>query len=146
MKNKFIRIISPITFCVVLLLDIGVVAFGITAVKKIIEVANFYTVSFVIIEIISLVICFFVSREVISNGVKFGENEFEFTAIDENGTFKSVKGEKDNSVSFKKNFIDRFSHIYIETTDGNTTTIDLGLTTSKKLNKVVNEIKARTNK
>ena len=144
MKNKFIRIISPITFCVVLLLDIGVVAFGI-------EVANFYTVSFVIIEIISLVICFFVSREVISNGVKFGENEFEFTAIDENGTFKydeikSVKGEKDNSVSFKKNFIDRFSHIYIETTDGNTTTIDLGLTTSKKLNKVVNEIKARTNK
>ena len=151
MKNKFIRIISPITFCVVLLLDIGVVAFGITAVKKIIEVANFYTVSFVIIEIISLVICFFVSREVISNGVKFGENEFEFTAIDENGTFKydeikSVKGEKDNSVSFKKNFIDRFSHICIETTDGSTTTIDLGLTTTKKLNKVVNEIKARTNK
>ena len=46
MKNKFIRIISPITFCVVLLLDIGVVAFGITAVKKIIEVANFYTVAF----------------------------------------------------------------------------------------------------
>ena len=81
MKNKFIRIISPITFCVVLLLDIGVVAFGITAVKKIIEVANFYTVSFVIIEIISLVICFFVSREVISTGVKFGENDFEFTAL-----------------------------------------------------------------
>lgn len=91
------------------------------------------------------------SREVISNGVKFGENEFEFTAIDENGTFKydeikSVKGEKDNSVSFKKNFIDRFSHICIETTDGSTTTIDLGLTTTNKLNKVVNEIKARTNK
>lgn len=34
MKNKFIRIISPIAFCVVLLLDIGVVAFGVTAVKK----------------------------------------------------------------------------------------------------------------
>ncbi len=151
MKDKFIRIISPITFCVVLLLDIGVIAFGVTAVKKIMEGANFYTVSFVIIEIISLVICFFVSREVISNGVRFGKNEFEFTAIDENGTFKydeikSVKGEKDNSVSFKKNFIDRFSHIYIETTDGNTTTIDLGLTTTKKLNSVVNEIKSRTNK
>ena len=41
MKNKFIRIISPITFCVVLLLDIGVVAFGITAVKKIIGLQIF---------------------------------------------------------------------------------------------------------
>lgn len=149
MKEKFIRIISPITFCVVLLLDISVIVFGVTAVQKIMQGANFYTVSFLIIEIISIVICFFVSREVVSNGVKFGESEFEFTAIDENGIFKydeikSVKGEKDNSVSFRKNFIDRFSHIYIETKDGNTTTIDLGLTTTKKLNKIVSEIKSRT--
>lgn len=51
MKNKFYRIISPVTFLVVLVLDISVIAYAVFAVKKLLENLSVYSVIFAIIDL-----------------------------------------------------------------------------------------------
>lgn len=148
MDNKFIRVLSPITICVIGALDIAIIAFGYFAVQKIMEEANLWNIMFAVIEVIAIIIGFLVSQEVVSNGVKFSETEMEFTGLDENNIFEYAKIEKietskDTKASLKKNFVDRYSNIIIYQTDGSVTTIALGLTTVKTLSKIQNEINKR---
>ena len=148
MKDKLIRVISPFSLAMSLLLDAAVVAFLIIAVNKIIAEASLINIAFLIIMVISVFIAFFTSKEVLSAGVKFSDEQFEFTAIDDNNVFnycdiEKIESSKDVSASFKKNFIDRYSHITVYLKDKTVITIDLGLTTRKTLNKITAEIKNR---
>ena len=148
MKNKFIRILSPITVSIIALLDAGVISFGVFAIKKLQAKIDIYTILFAIIEVFALVIAILVSKEILSNGVKFSENGMEFTGLDENNIFEysdieKIETFKDTKASFKKNFIDRFSHITITKKDNSIVTVDLGLTTKRKLNKIKVEIEKR---
>ena len=89
MKNKFYRIISPVTFLVVLVLDISVIAYAVFAVKKLLENLSVYSVIFAIIDLFAIVVGALVSKYVISQGIVFNETSFEFTALDENNIFNS---------------------------------------------------------
>ena len=147
MKNKFYRIISPVTFLVVLVLDISVIAY---AVKKLLENLSVYSVIFAIIDLFAIGVGAVVSKYVISQGIVFNETSFEFTALDENNIFNyddiaSIKINKDTKASLKKNFNDRQSQIIIEEKDGKVTTVDIGLTSMKKLKKIENEILSHIN-
>lgn len=150
MKNKFYRIISPVTFLVVLVLDISVIAYAVFAVKKLLENLSVYSVIFAIIDLFAIVVGALVSKYVISQGIVFNETSFEFTALDENNIFNyddiaSIKINKDTKESLKKNFNDRQSQIIIEEKDGKVTTVDIGLTSMKKLKKIENEILSHIN-
>ncbi len=145
MKNKFYRIISPLTFIIVLLLDIAVVAYAVFAVKKLIQNVSVYSVIFAIIDLFAIVVAVLVTKYIVSQGIVFGEESFEFTALDENNVFKysdieNIKISKDTKASFKKNFIDRQSNIIIEQKDGKVTTVGIGVTSMKKLKKIEEEI------
>lgn len=150
MKNKFYRIISPVTFLVVLVLDISVIAYAVFAVKKLLENLSVYSAIFAIIDLFAIGVGAVVSKYVISQGIVFNETSFEFTALDENNIFNyddiaSIKINKDTKASLKKNFNDRQSQIIIEEKDGKVTTVDIGLTSMKKLKKIENEILSHIN-
>ena len=107
MKNKFYRIISPVTFLVVLVLDISVIAYAVFAVKKLLENLSVYSVIFAIIDLFAIGVGAVVSKYVISQGIVFNETSFEFTALDENNIFNyddiaSIKINKDTKASLKK--------------------------------------------
>ena len=148
MKNKFIRIISPISLAMALLLNIAVVYFIIYAYRNFIEKQSAVNILFAVISVLSLFLAIFYSREVTRHGIKFTENEFEITFLDNNNSFKysdikAVETDKDTKASLKKNFVDRYSRLTIILKDGTQTTTELGLTTKKKLNKIENEINLR---
>lgn len=148
MKNKFIRVLSPITLLVIGALDIAIICFGVVAVKKITDSVTTINIAFVIIEAIAIIIGILVSKEVVSNGIRFDETKMEFTGLDENNIFQysdieKVETSKDTKASLKKNFVDRYSNIILYHKDGTVTTIALGLTTVKTLTKIKNEIEKR---
>ena len=150
MKNKFYRIISPVTLLVVIALDAAVAAYAVFAVKKLIQNVSVYSVLFAIIDLIAIVDAVLVSKYVVSQGIVFGDNSIEFTALDENNVFnyddvENIKINKDTKASLKKNFNDRQSQVIITLKDGTVVTVDIGLTSMKKLKKIENEINSHLN-
>ncbi|MDE6658962.1 MAG: hypothetical protein K2K01_02450 [Eubacterium sp.] len=146
MKQKFIRIISPITIIVIALLDIAVIGFAVFSVKKIMEAQNWYSILFGIIEILAIVVAVLVTKETISHGIAFYEDRLEFTGIDDKNVFPyseitEVETYQDTKASLKKNFIDRHTLIMITLNDDTVTTIDIGLTSKKLLAKFKTELK-----
>ena len=144
MKNKFYRIISPVTLLVVLALDAAVAVYAVFAVKKLIQNVSVYSVLF------AIVVAVLVSKYVVSQGIVFGEKSFEFTALDENNVFnyediEDIKINKDTKASLKKNFNDRQSQVIITLKDGKVVTVDIGLTSMKKLKKIEKEINSHLN-
>ena len=139
MKNKLIRTLSPITLSVVLILDAASIWFTYIAVQKmIIKEYDAYSIMFLIIV-------------VLTTGVKFYEDKFVFTGLDENNEFSytdvvKIETQKDEKASLKKNFVDRYSIIILHLADDSVVSIELGLTTRKTLNKIKNEIESRMSK
>ena len=114
MKDKFLRILSPITLAVVAILDAAVIGYGIYAIKRLIAVQNTTIIIFALCDLAALIIAVLVTKEVLSNGVKFYSDEMEFTGLDKDSIFayadiEKVETEKDTKPSFVKNFIDRQS-------------------------------------
>ena len=148
MKNRFIRIVSPISVAMALILDTAVIYYAYYAYRRLSQELSFINTVFAIIELCSIALAIFYSREVLRHGIRFKEGEFEITALDENNIYKysdieSVEVFKDLKASLKKNFVDRYSRLTIKLKDGTIATIELGLTTKRKLNKIENEINAR---
>jgi hypothetical protein len=148
MKDKFIRVLSPFTLAFVFVLDIAVIVYGYFAIYKLSIQISGINVAFAFIEAIALVVAILVTKEVLQNGVKFKDNEVEFTGIDDNNLFnysdiEKIEGSKDTSASLKKNFIDRYSNIIIHLKDNSIVTIELGLTTKKTLKKIIDELNLR---
>ncbi|MGN1122837.1 MAG: hypothetical protein ACI4RR_00720 [Eubacterium sp.] len=148
MKDKFIRVISPITLLVVIVLDIAVIGFAVFTVKKIIEFTTVFVIIFAVFEAFALIVAALVTKEILTQGVIFRENELEFTALDENNIFTysdiiSVKTEKFDKASLVKNFNDRHSNIEFTLTGDSIITVDIGLTSKKTLKKLYDEILTR---
>lgn len=148
MKDKFIRVISPFTAGMVMLLDIAVIFYFNYLIQKLHQKLDIWNIMFIVIEIIAIIIAVATSIEVLKNGVKFDNEKIEFTAIDSDNVFKycdidHIESSKDTKASLRKNFVDRYSNIIFYMKDGNVTTITLGLTTNKTLEKIVNEINNR---
>lgn len=148
MKDKFIRVISPITLLVVGVLDIAVIGFAVFTVKKIIEFTTVFVIIFAIFEVFAIIVAVLVTKEVLIHGVVFRENELEFTALDENNIFTysdiiSVKAERFDKASLIKNFNDRHSNLIFTLSNDRIVTVDIGLTSKKTLNRIYDEIQLR---
>lgn len=147
-KTKSIKIISPFSLAMAILLDIAVITFTVMSVKKITTEVSLISVAFLVIMIFSDIIAILTGKEVVSPTVNFDDEKITFSSIDDNNVFKysdieKIECSKDTTASFKKNFIDRYSHIVFYMKDGNITTVDLGMTTLKTLNKITTEINNR---
>lgn len=148
-EKKFIRILSPITIAVVMLLDAFTVGYSIYSINKVIESLNAISICFAVMMLIVVVVACFVTKEVFSNGVMFKETEVEFIGLDKDNLFsyqdiEKIEFQRDDKASFKKNFNDRHSILIFHLNDERVATIDLGLTTKKTLIKIVDELKNRT--
>lgn len=148
MKNKFLRILSPITLAVVAILDAAVIGYGIYAIKRLIAVQNTTIIIFALCDLAALIIAVLVTKEVLSNGVKFYSDEMEFTGLDKDSIFayadiEKVETEKDTKPSFVKNFIDRQSKVILTLKDERVVTVDVGLTTKNGLAAIEKEINER---
>lgn len=148
MKDKFIRVLSPITAAVILLLDVSVVAYGIFAVKKVIELRSAAAIFFAAVEVAAIIIAVLVTRETLRNGVVFREDEFEFTGLDDNNIFdyndiENVESYKDTTPSLVKNFIDRHSVLTLTLKEDKVVTIDIGLSRKYTLDLIHKEIGQR---
>ena len=148
MKDKFLRILSPITLAVVAILDAAVIGYGIYAIKRLIAVQNTTIIIFALCDLAALIIAVLVTKEVLSNGVKFYSDEMEFTGLDKDSIFayadiEKVETEKDTKPSFVKNFIDRQSKVILTLKDERVVTVDVGLTTKNGLAAIEKEIDER---
>ncbi len=148
MKDKFLRILSPITLAVVAILDAAVIGYGIYAIKRLIAVQNTTIIIFALCDLAALIIAALVTKEVLSNGVKFYSDEMEFTGLDKDSIFayadiEKVETEKDTKPSFVKNFIDRQSKVILTLKDERVVTVDVGLTTKNGLAAIEKEINER---
>lgn len=150
MKDKFIRVVSPIAVAIMLVLDAAVIYFSYFSVFKIIDHRDFYSITFGVLILFALIVAIFVNKEILTQGIKFDSKQVEFTAIDENNIFsykdiEKVTTEKDDKASLIKNFVDRQSKIIIELKEDKIVTIDIGLTTKRALQKIEDEFEARLN-
>lgn len=148
MKDKFLRILSPITLAVVAILDAAVIGYGIYAIKRLIAVQNATVIIFAVCDLSALIIAVLVTKEVLSNGVKFYSDEMEFTGLDKDSVFayadiEKVETEKDTKPSFVKNFVDRKSKVILTLKNERVVTIDVGLTTKNGLSAIEKEINER---
>lgn len=148
MNSKFIRLLSPIRMGVVALLDAAALGYGIYAVKKLAENPRASVVFFAACVLAAIILAALVTREVLSNGVKFYDDELEFNGLDDDNIFayadiEKVETFKDTKASLVKNFTDRQSKVIFTMKDGRVVTVDIGLTTKKVLAAVENEINSR---
>lgn len=148
MKDKFMRILSPIQLAVVGILDIFVIYYIIFAIKKLIQHPKTSVIFFAAGVVVALVVAILVTKEIISHGIIFHDDEMEFTGLDTDNIFDyndivKVETEKDEKASFVKNFIDRQSKIILTLKDDRVVTIDIGITTKGTLKKVRDEIESR---
>ncbi len=148
MNNKFIRVISPFTLVIVLLLDLGVIFYGIFAVKHLAMKINAVNIIFSLCIVFAVFIAFVTTRETVRHGVVFRESELEFTGIDDDNIFrydeiKSISCIKDVKASLVKNFVDRQSRIVFKLNDERVVTVNIGLTTKNKLSEIEKEINSR---
>lgn len=151
MKDKFIRIISPLALAVVIVLDIGVIAYGVFAIKNLTQRVSTLSIIFALCIVLAVVVAILTTRETVKNGVIFREDEMEFTGMDNDNIFRyedieSVAYVKDEKPSFVKNFIDRQSRIVLTFKENKVVTVDIGITTKNKLKQIENEITQRLNK
>lgn len=145
MKNKFIRILSPFTLAVIALLDIAVIAYGIFAIIKLKQTQNATVIIFSAIEVFAIIVGILVTKEVLSNGVIFRDDECEFTGVDKDNIIsyediEEVETYKDTAASLKKNFISRHALIHFTLKDDRIITIDIGLASNKALKNITEEL------
>lgn len=150
MKDKTIRIISPVVTAIIAILDAAVLGYGIFAVVKLIQQFGTMSIIFAVIEVFALVVAILVSKEVLSNSVIFRDDEAEFTGVDDNNVIlydevKEIEAYKDTAASLTKNFDMRHALIMFTMKDKKVNTIDLGIVANGTINKILDEFKARTN-
>ncbi len=141
MKNKFIRILSPLTLAIVILLDLAVIGYGIFAIYRLSQVRTAATVIFALIELAAVVIAVLTTRETVKNGLLLRATDFEFTGMDKDNVYaydqiKDIAGYKDEAPSLVKNFIDRHAVLTLTLTDDSTVLMDLGLCKKRTLEQV----------
>lgn len=150
MKDKKIKIISPAVAVIIAILDVAVLGYGIFAVVKLVEQISSLSIIFATLEVFALIIAVLISKEVLSNGVIFRDDEAEFTGVDDNNIITyddvhEIEAYKDTAASLTKNFDMRHALIMFTMKDKKVNTIDLGLMPNSTINKILDEFRARTN-
>ena len=145
MKNKFIRVIQPLSLLSLILLISCSAALLCIGIKLVINNVNFYSVCILIISITVLITAVVSLFRSMKNGVTFDEAGFRFSGLDGENEFgyfyvEKAEGHRDAKASFKKSFTDRYSSVILHLNDGSAVTVELGYTTKRNLDKIVDEI------
>lgn len=148
MKDKYISVISPIALPVVILFDSAIIYYFIFAIKKVMADSSTFATIFLAIQSFMLVLAALTTREVLRHGVRITENYVEFTALDSDNKVRfdeieKISVQKDTKASLKKNFVNRYSSIVFYLNDDTVLTVELGITTKRKLAKIEKEINDR---
>lgn len=143
--KKSIRILSPITLAVVLLLDVAVIAYGVFAVRRLAVSLSAAAIFFAAVEVLALVVGILTTKEALTSFAVFRDDELEFTGIDGVNVFsyediKGVEVYRDTAASLTKNFIDRHALLIITLADDSAVTVDIGLTTKGTIGKITKEL------
>lgn len=151
MKNRFIRIMPPSSFIIALLCDITSVIILFTAVIRIIHRAEFIYICLAIIGTALLFIGILTTKELLSCGVSFKEDVLIFTGLDKNNEYRykeisEIETYKDTKASLRKTLVERYSSVIIHLKNGDVATVELGITTKRKLKRIENEINERIKK
>lgn len=149
--KKFINTTSIITFAVTLLIDAAVAWLAYFAVEKVMEKVSFVSVIFLCALIIAVFVVIKMTIDLFKVGVEFNDEDFVFNALDCDNTFKynevkQISIEKDEKISFVKNFTDRYGYMSLEMNDGKIHTITLGLISMRKLKAIKEQIEMRMKK
>ena len=148
MKDKFISVISPISLSVVLLFDAAVAYYTYIAVKKVVTENSTFALIFILLQLAAVVIAALTTREVLRHGVRITDKYVEFTALDSDNKVRfdeieSIAVQKDTKASLRKNFVNRYSSLIFYLNDDTVLTVELGLTTKRKLAQIESEINSR---
>ena len=148
MRNKLIRVISPLSTFILFALDAIALVMTYLSVRAVVGKASFYTVCFLLIMIIVLTALILATRSIFNNGIIFYDDKLEFTALDSDNVFhysaiSRVEAHKDSAASLKKKYTERYSSLILYLNDGTVATIELGATTKKKLSLIEKEINNR---
>ena len=148
MKDKFIRVISPVALPVVLLMDAAVVYYLVIAIQHIRVDKGTFATLFLAVQAFMLIVAALTTREVLRHGVRITQDYVEFTALDSDNKVKfdeieKIAIQKDTKASFTKNFISRYSSIIFYLKDDTVLTVELGITTLRKLTRIETEINNR---
>ena len=151
MNKNEIKILSPLTIIAVGLLDLSVVAVTIFAIKKLIENVSTLTIAFAFMDLLAVVVAILVSKEIVSNKIVFTNTGFELIGLDNDNKYnycdiEKIEYQKDDAISFKKNFNDRHAVIILTLKKDKIASIDLGLITKGKLLKIVKQIENKISK
>lgn len=146
--KKFINTTSIITAFVVLLLDISIVAFLILCAQKMMAQVSSAGIIFAVMMVFAAIVAIRVTINQFKTGIEFKDDKCVFNALDSDNEFsysdiEKIEIQKDDKISFKKNFIDRYGYIALTTANGRIHTITLGLVTRKKLIKIKQQIEMR---
>ena len=148
MENKFIHIISPVALPVVLLFDAAIAYYTYIAVLKIMADKGIFASLFLALQVGAIIIAVLTTREVLRHGVLLTDSEIVFTALDFDNKVRydeieRIEVVKDTKASLRKNFISRYSSLVFYLNDDTVLTVELGITTKRKLNQIESEINTR---
>jgi len=146
MKQDFIRIISPLSVFIALILDCGSIWLAVFIIKDLCAGnADAMSIVFSVMVLFAIIISILYTKEVFSNGIIFYSDRCEFNAIDENNIIyyddiENIEEYKDTKASFKKNLNERHSLIIFNLKNDTVHTVDIGLSTKQTLNKIITEL------
>lgn len=152
MKQDFIRIISPLSVFIALILDCGSIWLAVFVIKDFCAGnADVMSIVFAVMVLFAIIVSILYTKEVFSNGIIFYSDRCEFNAIDENNIIyyddiESIEEYKDTKASFKKNLNERHSLIIFNLKNDKMHTVDIGLTTKRTLKKSVLKLNEYTKK
>lgn len=140
--------ISPIALPIVIMFDAAVVYYFIFAIKKVTVDSSAFASVFLALQGGMLIVAALTTREVLRHGVRITDKYVEFTALDSDNKVRfdeieKIAVQKDTKASFKKNFVSRYSSIVFYLNDDSVLTVELGITTKRKLAQIEKEINDR---
>ncbi len=133
---------------VVLLFDAAIAYYTYIAVLKIMADKGVFASLFLALQVGAMIIAALTTREVLRHGVLLTDSEIVFTALDFDNKVRydeieRIEVVKDTKASLRKNFISRYSSLVFYLNDDTVLTVELGITTKRKLNQIENEINTR---
>ena len=133
---------------VVLLFDAAIAYYTYIAVLKIMADKGVFASLFLALQVGAMIIAALTTREVLRHGVLLTDREIVFTALDFDNKVRydeieRIEVVKDTKASLRKNFISRYSSLVFYLNDDTVLTVELGITTKRKLNQIENEINTR---
>ncbi len=152
MKKEFIRIVSPLSVLIALVLDSASIWLTAFVINDFISgKADGMSIAFAVMLILALIISALFTKEIFSNGIIFYEDRCEFNALDEDNVIyykdiESIENYKDTKASLKKNFNERHTLIIFNLKNDMVHTVDIGLSTNRTLKKIISKLDEYTKK